>query len=154
MELTWRGELCTISTASWLLRCSQSPSEARIINSSSGLSRVTVTDGSALRIGLVKGSATLNLGSKGSLLNSALLRYASPIDFVTWLKLKTHFHVSFFFTSWYQLVFSQVFVMVFYLDDAFHTPHTVLHHKDVRVIRMHWPQLLSRRLYVCIVLYW
>lgn len=72
-----------MSTASWLLRCSQSPSEARIINSSCGLSRVMVTDGSALRIGLVKCSGSLNLGSKGSLLNSALLRYASPMDLVT-----------------------------------------------------------------------
>lgn len=72
--------MLTISTASWLLRCSHKPSDANIRNWSSGRSFWTWIDGSALSIGVSKGSATLNLGNKGSLLNSHLLKYASPID--------------------------------------------------------------------------
>lgn len=40
-------------------------------------------DGSALSIGLKNGSGSLNLAKSGSLLNSALLRYASPMDLDT-----------------------------------------------------------------------
>lgn len=79
-KLTFRGLVCTILTACWLLKCSQRPSEAKMRNWSSGWSLCTNNDGSALRIGFWNGSCSLNLGRRGSLLNSAFFRYASPID--------------------------------------------------------------------------
>ena len=85
-ELTLRGWFWTISTASWLLRCSQSPSDANIRNWSCGWSACTDTDGSALNIGLRKGSRRRNFAYKGSLLNSDFFRYTSPIDLETWKK--------------------------------------------------------------------
>lgn len=72
--------------ASWLLRCSHKPSEAKITNLSSRCNLCTVIDGSELRIGLKKVSGNLNFGNIGSLLNSARFRYASPMDLVTYKK--------------------------------------------------------------------
>lgn len=69
-----------------------------------------MTDGSALRIGVVKCSGSLNLGSKGSLLNSALLRYASPMDLVTWLKVITHLLVNIMMRAMLQLVIFLIFL--------------------------------------------
>ena len=78
--LTLRGWFWTISTASWLLRCSQSPSDANITNWSWGCNWCTEIAGSALSIGFLKGSRRRNLAYKGSLLNSAFFKYTSPID--------------------------------------------------------------------------
>ena len=82
-NLTLRVWLLTMSTASWLVRCSHRPSEAKMRNLSWRLSFSTVIDGSEPRIGLKKGSGSLNLGSRGSLLNSDLFKYASPMDLET-----------------------------------------------------------------------
>jgi len=78
--LTLWGWFWTISTASWLLRCSHSPSEANMRNWSWGWSLCTEIEGSELKIGLLKGSWRRNLAYNGSLLNSAFFRYTSPID--------------------------------------------------------------------------
>ena len=67
-------------TASWLVRCSQSPSDANIINWSWGCNWCMEIAGSALSIGFLKGSRRRNLAYKGSLLNSAFFKYTSPID--------------------------------------------------------------------------
>lgn len=79
-DLTLRGLFCTISTASWLERCSQRPSEANMRNWSCGSSSWTVIDGSELNMGLLKGSRNRNFAYNGSLLYSGFLRYISPID--------------------------------------------------------------------------
>ena len=71
-----------MSTASWLLRCSQSPSDAKMMNLSVGCIWCTVIAGSELRSGLLKVSGRRNLECKGSLLNSGFFRYTSPIDLV------------------------------------------------------------------------
>lgn len=52
-------------------------------NLSCRLSFSTAIDGSELRIGLKKGSGSLNRGNRGSLLNSDLFKYASPMDLET-----------------------------------------------------------------------
>ena len=82
-NLTCLGLLLTMSTASWLVRCSQRPSDANMINWSSGCNFSTDMVGSAVRIGFIKGSGTLYLCGNGSLLNSGLFKYTSPRDLVT-----------------------------------------------------------------------
>jgi hypothetical protein len=79
---TLRGLLWTSSTAFWLLRCSQSPSDAKMMNWSVNCIGCTVIAGSELRSGLRKVSGRRNLLCKGSLLNSGLFRYTSPMDLV------------------------------------------------------------------------
>lgn len=80
IELTLWEFFWTILTASWLLRCSQRPSDANIRNWSWGCSGCTVIDGTELSIGFLKGSRSLNFTCNGSRLNSAFFRYTSPID--------------------------------------------------------------------------
>lgn len=70
-------------TASWLLRCSHNPSDAKMRKLSPAQSFRTCIDGSARRIGFSKVPGTLNFGSKGSLLNSDFFKYASPSDLET-----------------------------------------------------------------------
>ena len=77
-----------MSTASWLLSCSHSPSEANIRNWSCGWSSCSVIEGSPLKIGLLIGSRSLYLVYNGSLLNSAFLRYMSPMDLDTYKRKK------------------------------------------------------------------
>ena len=77
--LTLRGWFWTILTASSLLRCPQSPSDANIINWSWGCNWCTDIVGSALSIGFLKGSRRRNLAYKGSLLKD-FFKYKSPID--------------------------------------------------------------------------
>lgn len=79
-DLTLRGKFWTISTASWLLMCSHRPSDANITNWSCGQILCVTTDGSANRIGLENDSGRRNFPIRGSLLNSAFFKYASPID--------------------------------------------------------------------------
>lgn len=74
------GCFWTISTASWLVSCSQRPSDANMRNWSNGWISCMDIDGSELNIGFLIGSRRRNLAYKGSLLNSAFLRYTSPID--------------------------------------------------------------------------
>lgn len=81
---TSRGLLCTIFAASWLVMCSQRPSDANIINLSSGRRTLVYTDGSADSTGGPRGSGSWNLGNEGSRENSGLFKYASPIDLETW----------------------------------------------------------------------
>lgn len=99
-RLTLRGPLRTMLTACWLLKCSHRPSEARIRNWSSGRSFCTNIVGSALRIGLLKGPGSLNFGSRGSLLNSALFIYASPMDLETCKSKSRSCHLWLFVNEW------------------------------------------------------
>lgn len=81
---TLRGLCWTRSTASWLLICSHSPSDAKMMNWSVVCNWCTTIAGSELRRGLLKVSWSRNLLCKGSLLNSGFFRYTSPMDLVIW----------------------------------------------------------------------
>lgn len=54
-EHTARGLLCTISAACWLVKCSQSPSDAKITNLSFSCRTLVYKDGSAVSTGRVRG---------------------------------------------------------------------------------------------------
>lgn len=82
-ELTSLGLLWTMSTASWFVKCSQRPSDAKMMNLSLGCRSLMNVAGSALRTGRRRGSGRWNLGNVGSRANSGLFRYASPMDLDT-----------------------------------------------------------------------
>lgn len=63
--------------------CSQSPSDANMINLSLGCKTLAHIDGSAVSTGRRMGSGRWNFGNEGSRQNSGLFKYASPIDLDT-----------------------------------------------------------------------
>lgn len=84
------GYLYTISAASWFVMCSQSPSDANMINLSFGCKTLVQMDGSDVSTGLRIGSGRWNRGNEGSRENSGLFKYASPIDLDTWYQCRGH----------------------------------------------------------------
>ena len=84
-HLTFWGEQWTISTASWLLKCSHSPSDANITNWYFAHSLCSSMDGSGQRIGLWNALRIRKQARRDSQLNSELFSLVWPIILETWI---------------------------------------------------------------------
>lgn len=79
-KLTARWCFWTMSTASWLVKCSHRPSEANMTKRSHGWRLWDKIDGLALNKGLLNGVRSLNFVVSGSMLYRGSFKNASPID--------------------------------------------------------------------------
>ena len=99
----------------------------------------TNNDGSALRIGFWKDSGNLNLGRRGSLLNSAFLRYASPMDLEICKEEAERRDKSIYFQSSHVNFYhnkKEEEIIEYNLYQALYSPNFVFHHNNLWIMGM------------------